>query len=501
MIVIDAGGIAPAVWGELATNSAIQRGVAGVVIYGAARDTGDIRELGFPLFCTLVTPTAGEPKGFGEIGVPIRIDGVTIVAGRLDHRRRRRRVRDPQGESRGIHQPRHGRAREGEPPAPGDPAGSTLSQVGYLHPLGEAADRRPAEPTDRCNVDLPLDSAAFQAGMPPLVERRLRRLSPGCCDPSSPRTVVFARPGGRHGDLGAGIAAGARCRVMIVDPTLPEMLASRGCHAPGLERELGLGRAPALPHGLFRRPALLRRLSSLRRPVCRRQRDGPGASGPGWRVLITGVWQRHRSLLTSPLVHGAPAWRAGRPSVATPDNLDGVAHGSPRHQGDHVVPPEGCQLPLHRHPDESAAERQSLPSGGPSVTPALHPAQRLMLSISRTSAEPDGQRAMRHSPADGRRPARGLPPPRSRRSRSRPARASASTERTDRSRSTGALLAPRHRDSARPLQRSVEQPAPAPAPPRSDARCASSWPGRRPPARSGQRHDLHAHVEVAHHPS
>jgi len=81
VIVIDAGGVPPAIWGELATNSAVQRGVAGVVIFGGARDTGDIRELGFPLFCSLVTPTAGEPKGFGEIGVPIRISGVRVSPG------------------------------------------------------------------------------------------------------------------------------------------------------------------------------------------------------------------------------------------------------------------------------------------------------------------------------------------------------------------------------------------------------------------------------------
>jgi 3-hexulose-6-phosphate synthase/6-phospho-3-hexuloisomerase len=81
VLVIDAGGIPPACWGELATNSAMQRKLAGVVIWGAARDTGDIRELGFPLFTTLITPTAAEAKGFGEIGVPIRISGVNISPG------------------------------------------------------------------------------------------------------------------------------------------------------------------------------------------------------------------------------------------------------------------------------------------------------------------------------------------------------------------------------------------------------------------------------------
>lgn len=81
VIVIDAGGVGPAVWGELATHSALQRGVAGVIIYGAARDSGDIRTLGFPVFCSLVSPTAGEPKGFGEIGVPVRIAGVRVCPG------------------------------------------------------------------------------------------------------------------------------------------------------------------------------------------------------------------------------------------------------------------------------------------------------------------------------------------------------------------------------------------------------------------------------------
>jgi 3-hexulose-6-phosphate synthase / 6-phospho-3-hexuloisomerase len=81
VLVIDAGGVPPAIWGELATNSAIQRNVAGVVIWGGARDTGDIIAMGFPLFSSLVSPTAGEPKGFGEIGVPIKINGVRVSPG------------------------------------------------------------------------------------------------------------------------------------------------------------------------------------------------------------------------------------------------------------------------------------------------------------------------------------------------------------------------------------------------------------------------------------
>lgn len=81
VLVIDAGGVGPAVWGELATHSAIQKGVAGVVVNGAVRDTNEIRKLNFPAFARLIMPNAGEPKGLGEIGVPVEISGITICTG------------------------------------------------------------------------------------------------------------------------------------------------------------------------------------------------------------------------------------------------------------------------------------------------------------------------------------------------------------------------------------------------------------------------------------
>ena len=81
VIVIDAGGAEPAVWGELATHSAIQKRLSGVVIDGAIRDVPEIVKLKFPAYARLITPTAGEPRGFGEIGIPIRIGGVSIFTG------------------------------------------------------------------------------------------------------------------------------------------------------------------------------------------------------------------------------------------------------------------------------------------------------------------------------------------------------------------------------------------------------------------------------------
>jgi len=81
VIVIDAGGVGPAVWGELASWSCLQKGVAGVVVYGAVRDVDEIRKMKFPVFAKLIVPHAGEPRGFGEINVPIRIGDILVRPG------------------------------------------------------------------------------------------------------------------------------------------------------------------------------------------------------------------------------------------------------------------------------------------------------------------------------------------------------------------------------------------------------------------------------------
>ena len=81
VLVIDAFNSYPAIWGELATHSAKVKGLAGLVVWGAIRDTPEIARIGFPAFSSLVSANAGEPKGFGEINVPVHIAGQTIAPG------------------------------------------------------------------------------------------------------------------------------------------------------------------------------------------------------------------------------------------------------------------------------------------------------------------------------------------------------------------------------------------------------------------------------------
>lgn len=81
VIVIYNGSPHVAPWGELATLSCINKGIAGVVIDGAVRDVDDIRRLNFPVFATSIVPNAGEPKGFGEINAEIQCGGETVKPG------------------------------------------------------------------------------------------------------------------------------------------------------------------------------------------------------------------------------------------------------------------------------------------------------------------------------------------------------------------------------------------------------------------------------------
>jgi 3-hexulose-6-phosphate synthase/6-phospho-3-hexuloisomerase len=81
VIVVDAQGVEIAVWGELASRSAMKRGIAGVIIDGAVRDSDDIRDLGFPVWTRHVVPNAGEPHGHGKLGTRVSCGGQPVSPG------------------------------------------------------------------------------------------------------------------------------------------------------------------------------------------------------------------------------------------------------------------------------------------------------------------------------------------------------------------------------------------------------------------------------------
>jgi len=81
IIVVDAQASELAVWGELATRSAIKKKIKGVVIDGGIRDVDDIKQLGFTAFARYVCANAGEPHGHGELNAPISCGGEVVKPG------------------------------------------------------------------------------------------------------------------------------------------------------------------------------------------------------------------------------------------------------------------------------------------------------------------------------------------------------------------------------------------------------------------------------------
>jgi len=81
ILVIDVKKGKTAIWGELATWSAKKKELSGVVIDGAVRDHDDIIKIDFPVYSRYISPNAGEPKGFGEIGTEIECGEQTVRTG------------------------------------------------------------------------------------------------------------------------------------------------------------------------------------------------------------------------------------------------------------------------------------------------------------------------------------------------------------------------------------------------------------------------------------
>jgi RraA family protein len=82
VIVVDAGGVNDnAIIGELMSARAAQRGVGGMVIWGAIRDSKELREGSFPVYASGVTHRGPYKNGPGEINVTVTIGGMTVNPG------------------------------------------------------------------------------------------------------------------------------------------------------------------------------------------------------------------------------------------------------------------------------------------------------------------------------------------------------------------------------------------------------------------------------------
>jgi len=82
VIVVDAGGdLSQAIIGEIMSTLAAKRGVAGMVIDGAIRDSGALADSRFPVYARGVTHRGPYKNGPGEINVPVSIGGMVVMPG------------------------------------------------------------------------------------------------------------------------------------------------------------------------------------------------------------------------------------------------------------------------------------------------------------------------------------------------------------------------------------------------------------------------------------
>jgi regulator of RNase E activity RraA len=81
VVVSTCGGYTTAVFGELMCHTAAAKRLGGIVVDGAIRDVGGIRDLQFPAFSRTVSPGGCDKDGPGEINVPIACGNTVVMPG------------------------------------------------------------------------------------------------------------------------------------------------------------------------------------------------------------------------------------------------------------------------------------------------------------------------------------------------------------------------------------------------------------------------------------
>jgi 4-hydroxy-4-methyl-2-oxoglutarate aldolase len=81
VVVADGGGLEFGYWGEILTEIAVVRKLAGLVIDGCVRDIDEIERLGFPIFASGIAMRHAGKTQPGTIGEPISLAGRPVRTG------------------------------------------------------------------------------------------------------------------------------------------------------------------------------------------------------------------------------------------------------------------------------------------------------------------------------------------------------------------------------------------------------------------------------------
>lgn len=83
IVAVTGGAYEYGYWGELMTVSAMAKGVAGLVIDGCIRDSEEIANMGFPVFCRGFSIRGTSKETLGLINYPLSLGGVVVNPGDL----------------------------------------------------------------------------------------------------------------------------------------------------------------------------------------------------------------------------------------------------------------------------------------------------------------------------------------------------------------------------------------------------------------------------------
>ncbi|BCW51970.1 hypothetical protein StoSoilB13_43120 (plasmid) [Arthrobacter sp. StoSoilB13] len=81
IVVAGGGDESRALLGELIGERAINLGIAGFALDGAARDAETLGEIGMPVFARATTPAGPYKNGPSRLGTPISFGGVPVMPG------------------------------------------------------------------------------------------------------------------------------------------------------------------------------------------------------------------------------------------------------------------------------------------------------------------------------------------------------------------------------------------------------------------------------------
>lgn len=81
IVLANKGSLSRSLCGEIMSNYAKSRGLAGIIIDGCVRDSRGLRTMDFPVYAKGVTPNGPYKNGPGEMNFPVSFAGIVINPG------------------------------------------------------------------------------------------------------------------------------------------------------------------------------------------------------------------------------------------------------------------------------------------------------------------------------------------------------------------------------------------------------------------------------------